>query len=905
MATTRLQRSILIGMILIAGLSTITAFGVLHQSNMAISDQLFKIIPNQQATPPILLISTTKSDRNSPRFIEELVHKLSSYQPRHLYILDQEAVTAANHSAYQYNTSNMTFVDSVVRIENTPSAAHKPPSIDNLSYMTAVKLHAGHFRDWQNTFQINDKNYTAFQAQVQTSDKSGALISTPKDRALIDFTMEDGFIPTIKAQRVLEEGLVASLIKNKFILIGDALEPGEPGFTVPIRPNTGISQLELQGYALHSALSQRFLSYAGVNFTLIGTLVIGAISILLFQWLSPQYSAIYTLFVCVLIVALQWLSIKLYGLILPSWEWIIAQAFILLTIYQLRRNKEERALNRIIAETNSRLSQRVQPLNFNRADDPWKKILSFINQQLNLRRSIFLEKVSNDHRLKEIEALNCSVDDISEYRRDYQRKPYSEALEVNGPITPFRDYFKEVEEHEIQYLTPLTFAGDILGFWALTLNPDEKFDKILFENNLRNFANQIAELIYHRNHWKQESKYSQNPWRRLFSLEFGQSLHQKLSHSVTLLEHRLDTLEDVFNGLSTAAVVYDVFGQVLHTSSMMEYLARINNIAIYKLTAMELLAKTGDISLDQARKKLRYVTLKNKTIAMSTRAFSNHSSHLLRIRPLLSQKQVKSDQIHPFQILGILFEFIDISQIQQHIDIRQDVSEKYFNKMRNNLSTISLATRKIIRTKHNNTDQWTDMIKEKIIESGELTNQVEEELNKQVYLSEQQVVPVNITPTIAKLIDSADESAQSKELKFVFHKPDLNILSYVELQTFEQLISAVINLLISDAAHQSIISIIMLDESEMGEPKIRINFSNMGNGIPKEQLENLLASPHAFTDNEDDPLTQVTILAQQINHWGGKLSIMTDIGSGFSIDLDLKTFDFTSKQNNHSSQNNL
>ncbi len=905
MATTPLQRSILIGMILIAGLSAITAFGVLHQSNMAMSDQLFKILPNQQATPPILLISTTRSDRNNPMFIEKLTHKLSSYQPRHLYLLDQEAGTAARLLSDKNGPNNLTLVESVARLELTPPTAHASRPVHNLGYMTVVTLHAGHFRYWQNTLKTKEKEYTAFQAQIHKLDKTATLISTPKDAAIIDFSMEDGFIPMIKARRVLDEGLAASLIKNKFILIGDALEPGQPGFTVPIRPNSGISQLELHGYALHSAISQRFLSYAGVNFTLIGTLLIGAISVLLFQWLSPQYSAFYTILVCITIVLLQWLSIKFYALILPGWEWIIAQVFTLLSIYQLRRNKEERALNRIIAETNSRLSQRIQPLNFNHADDPWEKILSFINQQLNLHRSIFLEKISNEHRLKEIGALNCNIDDISEYRRDYQRKPYSEALAVDGPITPFRDYFKEVEDNEIQYLTPLTFAGDILGFWALTLNPDEKFDKILFENNLKNFANQIAELIYHRNHWKREAKSSQNPWRRLFSLELGQSLHQKLSHCVTLLEHRLDTLEDVFNGLSTAAVVYDVFGQVLHTSSMMEYLARINDTPIYKLTAMELLAKAGDISLDQARKKLRYVTLKNKTIAMSTRAFSSHSSHLLRIRPLLSQKQTQSNQIHPFQILGILFEFIDISQIQQHIDIRQDVSEKYFHLIRNHLSTISLATRQISTSKSNSIDQWTNIIKEKINESGELTNQIENELNKQIYLSEQQIVPVNITPTITQLIDGAEESAQSKELQFVFHKPDLNILSYVELQTFEQLINAIIKLLISDAAHQSIISIIMLDESDDDQQKISINFSNMGNGVPKEQLEKLLASPHAFTDHQDDPLTQVTILAQKINAWGGRLSIMTDIGSGFSIDLDLKTFDFTAKNNSHISQKAL
>ena len=897
MAVTPIQRSILLGIILISGLAAITASGVLHNSNIVMSDQLFRAFPNHQTTPAILLISTTKLDRLSPSLIEELTISLKKSEPRRLFLLDPDTAISLSKLPHKKWMDDITFLDSVTRIENTPQSESKEHANINLGYMTAIKLHAGHFRNWQRSYKIKDDNYIAFQAEITSPDKPRTVIPTPKAMATIDFSMEDGLIPLVKAKRVIQEGLATSLIKNKIILIGEALEPGQPGFTVPIRPNLGISQLELQGYALHSAISKRFLSFAGFSTTLIGTLLISSISILLFQWLSPQYSAIYTVSICLFLVTLQWLSIKLYALILPTWEWIIVQVLTLLTVYQLRRNKEERALSRIIAETNDRLSERVQPLNFNRADDPWKKVLSFINQQLNLRRSIFLEKIINEHRLIEIEALNCSIDDISEFRRDYQRKPYSDALEVNGPIIPFRDYFKEVENDEIQYLIPLTFAGEILGFWALTLMPDKKFDKVLFENNLRNFANQIAELIYHRNHWKLDSKKHQNPWRRLLSLELGQTLHRQLNQSVTLLEHRLDTLEDVFNGLSTAAVVYDVFGQVLHTNSVIEYLARINDIAIYKLTAMELLAKTAEISLDESRKKLRYVTLKNKTLAISSRVLSSHSAHLLRIRPLLSLKKPKTDQIHPFQILGILFEFIDISQIQQHIDIRQDVSEKYFYLMRNKLSTISLANRKISK-ENTSISQWTDMIKKHIIESGDLTNKIEDELKKNIYLNEQEVVPINIASTISRLLDSAEELAQHKELEFLYHKPDLNTLSYVELQTFEQLINAILKLLINDAAHQSIISIIILDQSEQEDKKIKINFTNMGNGVPKEHLNNLLATPHLHTDNQDDPLTQISILTQQINYWGGELSILTDIGSGFSIDLELKTFNFASKLNN-------
>lgn len=897
MITTPTQRSVLFGVALIAGLAFVTATGVLNSANISMTDRLFQWFPNTQTTPPLLLISTTETERNTAGLLQNLVEKLNKDTPRTVFLLGQSAIPALTMQQTESWLSSVVLVDSVTRLKQIEDAQQPSSQESNVAYMTAITLQAGHFRQFHEKEFINGVGYRAFQTKVSKLDDASQLTLVKRNSALIDFSMEDGFLPIVTASRVLNHGLASSMVNNKVILIGDALEPGHPGFTVPMRIETGMSQLELQGYALHSALSQRFLRFSSYFTTLLGVLVIACISILLFQWFPPQFSAVYSVFICLLLAGLQWVSVKFNAVILPASEWMIAQIFILLAVYQLRRSKEELALNRMIAETNDRLSERVQPLNFNRTDDPWKKILSLVNQQLNLRRSIFLEKVTNDHRLKEIEALGCSINDISEFRRDYHRPPYSDALDANGPIIPFRDYFKEVEKEEIQYLIPLNFVNDVLGFWSLTLIPDEKFDKTLFENNLVNFANQIAELLYHRKHWKMHDKKSNNPWRKLISLEIGQSLHSQLTQSVTLLENRLDTLEHVFNGLSTAAIVYDVFGQVLHTNSMIEYLSRINDIAIYKLTALELLAKTGEMSLDEARKKLRYVTLKNQTIAIISRTFTSHTSHLLRIRPLLSTAKVNSDQVHPFQVLGILFEFIDISQIQQNIEIRQDVTRKYFNHIRNDLSIIALANRQVSKKIKSDQMQWSNLIKEKIEEAGVLTSQIEKELENQVYMSEQQIVPVNVAPAIARAIEDIEEHAQNKEVSFIFNEPELNTLSYVELQTFENLISSILNLLVSDAAHQSLISVFILDDSEESDHKININFSNMGKGVPKEQLNNVLANSPIHTGEQDDYLTKVVSLGKSMQSWGGVITIQTEIGSGYSIDLMLKSFSFSSITN--------
>jgi|GEM_PF-2500446 len=901
--------SVLIGVLAIIALSTVTTTGVLDSANLSMMDKLFALKPSNQATPPILLVSTTEAQRRKADFLPDLITQLDRHFPRDIFLLGHfESLKQANRPDESW-LHKAILVDSVQRLkagliidDNLVSATNLQQSASKdqdrkISYLTDISMQAGHYRQWSPLQTLNEQPYVAFQvlssvnrSNHESKGRSDLLQSNVK---IIDFSMEDGLLPLVTARRVLDDALSADLARNKIIIIGEAQELGTPGFTVPLRPETGISLLELQGYVLHSLLNDRFLKFSNPLVTLLGMLIIGVVSVFLFQWLPPHVSLFYTLFICLLFVIFQWFSVKFNAQILPVWEWIFTQCLTLLVVYQVRRIKEEAALNRMIAETNSRLAKRVQPLNFNRSKDPWKRILSFINQQLNLERSIFLEKVSKQHRVKEIEALNCSIDDISELRRDYERAPYSDALEENGPIVPFRKYFDNLSESETEYLIPLTYAGDVLGFWALTLKPDEYWNKTLFENNLRNFSIQISELVFHRNHWVNQANITKNPLRRLFSLELGQSLHKQLTHSMSMLEHRLDTLEDVFNGLSSAAIVYDVFGQVLHTNSIIEYLARVNNIAIYKLTAMELMSLTGEINLDDARKKLRFVTLKNQTLALNSQLFKSHSSHLLRIRPLTTKQNENSDQVNPFQVLGILFEFIDISQIQQHIDVRHEISDKYFLELRNKLEAMNLANRRLDVNDSEKSNYLSEIIKQNITEISLITKQAEDELLNHAYMSDQQIVPLNIVATIEKVIADLEDSAQVKNINFSFSKSDLISLSYVEPNTLEQLITAILTLLIQDATPDSIINILTMSEYDQHKHQLNINFTSMGKGVPKEQLSKAFTLNQAFADNKDDPLNQISILSNQVRRWEGNLVIHTEIGSGFSIDLTLKTFDFS------------
>jgi len=81
----------------------------------------------------------------------------------------------------------------------------------------------------------------------------------------------------------------------------------------------------------------------------------------------------------------------------------------------------------------ARLQDYMLPPDFYKLDEHWGQVITFVDQTLNLNRVIFLEKVEGDHRVREVQALRCSLDDIDERRRDFERVPYSDAIAEGGP----------------------------------------------------------------------------------------------------------------------------------------------------------------------------------------------------------------------------------------------------------------------------------------------------------------------------------------------------------------------------------------------------------------------------------------------------------------------------------------
>ena len=173
---------------------------------------------------------------------------------------------------------------------------------------------------------------------------------------------------------------------------------------------------------------------------------------------------------------------------------VVAQLLMLWLFIRFKLMRDDQEMRRIVLQQMARLQEYILPPDFYELDEHWAQVISFIDQTLNLNRVIFLEKVKGDHRVREVQALRCSLQDIDERRRDYERVPYSDAIAEGGPVRLERRlFFKGPGDGSAeQYLVPLVFGGEVQGFWAFDVDPAVVRSSLRFLGKRERYVGQIG-----------------------------------------------------------------------------------------------------------------------------------------------------------------------------------------------------------------------------------------------------------------------------------------------------------------------------------------------------------------------------------------------------------------------------
>ncbi|MFC2990721.1 CHASE2 domain-containing protein [Halomonas tibetensis] len=836
--------------------------------------QFHRLNPVDRPTPQVLLVEADFEQRQQAEWFE-LVERLEQFEPASIGFLHQPA-EISDTNLEKLLEAGVVIGQTSAQASGGNSVLTLPPSqtLDRLGMHRPQAIDEG-------------ERYLSTEAAV-ASRAQGAAVA--ENTFMIDFRPGMNYLPVIQAERVLRGDLTRDLISGRVVLVGRSLDPTNPPLLTPLPEEANISRLAYAGYTVDTLLRELPLRHTNWwQNLLLSFAVVGVAAILYFRLGVRRSLGIAIGSVTTLLVA-GWLCLHLLGIVLPVAELI---AFHLLLWYLLSRREqrlESATVRKLLRASSSRMHDRLLPSDFNASQDPWGQIILLTTQILNLDRAILLERQGSAKYLREVKAYRCSIEDIDERRRDLERSPYSTAVEEGGPIVLSKTFLKDPLTGSRQFIVPLAFNGQLLGFLC-----GEVAEEIL-ENNpmylplLRDFSNQIGELLYHRRLLQARQRSDASQWRRLMRLDSVESEYDSLSEVSQLFERRLSLLENVFNSLHTSTILYDLFGQVMQVNRKMEELIRRSGLSVFTMTAADAISTLGGMPLSVAREHLQHMILTDESLTFAANLPGVEGAFSLNVRPLKSPEVQSAGQFAiPFRIHGFLLELVDVTHLVRLERLKDELGNKVNAELRNQLEAALLAAElgRMEDVAAVDKAAFGELVERKLQQMSRTLTRSQNIINSVQDISRLSDFPVNVTVLAEDMARRWAPRLASRELAFELERPPFNAFVRVDVTQIENSLDAVVVVLADDASPGGVIRL-SLEERQAGDIFwTTFIFENSGYGMPEERLQAAMQGTARVTTPAMHRLRQVV---NQVALWGGKMTATTAIGQGIRFEIQLPGF---------------
>ncbi len=753
-------------------------------------------------------------------------------------------------------------------------------SYNNIVYSAVPPLDGNAYRQQYRQKILRGTTYPALETAIARKVLAGD--AREEENYFINFIGGPGRLPTVTSQRVLDGGLVDVLVKDRVVLIG--VKP--PLMMDMLSPLGMMSYSSYQAYALDTLLNQNSIQVADLWIEVLLITLLVLVVLLAVLRIPDRYQLMAITCFILLTLSASYASLLLFNYWLMPGYLLITEFSILIALLFLRNRQNQQALQTMALNSAARIESHWLSESFYSSDAHWNHIANMVTQTLSLERTIFLERVKNDHRVHEIRALNCSLDDVSEMRRDYQRTPYTTAIKYGGALKLNRTYLEVSADDEIQYLVPLIFAGNILGFWAFTIKHNAELDENKLIDAVEQFARQISELLYHRVEWKKNQLAQHSSVVKLLQMKFEENSYDSINRSINFLTNRLSVMETVMDGLETLAILYDLFGRVVHVNKSMTKMLTDIHLQPYSMTAVDLIVSLSGCSMTEARNYLSYLILEQSSINVPVKNDAVKKGYMMIISALKSDTHyaAEEDEIKPFEMTGILCELIDISHIREIYSQKEKIVQHMSSRLRNDLSSISMAC-DLAQDKRLSDDihiQLIQLIQEKVSKLGINFEHVNRIVQQDLTAKVTSQYPVDYVEPLQLAINEC----QAQQDKTITIHPDIPLFSPLVMaapKELRQVFSAIIKILIADAIEDSEI----LVKINFDKNQIEFEFSNQGFGMPQDQLQSYLQSNGNLDSKE---LQALRLARHQVINWGGQFKPSSNIGEGMSFYFTLEAF---------------
>lgn len=887
--------ALIIGAIIIALVWSVHIFAIFHLLNGFAYDYLMRNYASTSASEQLIVLDGDKqyAERGDEVWLPLLKNVLAQDVKQVVFSFLPERVSG---DFYQFaaNSGKVIFGRQVISSDPYSTAKLQPlPAAAQDKNITLGLVKPAPSQ--RGIYRTQRRNISVEGHILPTLEYSAAQRALGKTTTLtmsdyrINFIGGTGRIPKVKLAQALAGNLVSELMAGRTVLIGVyGLEPLASYFTPLSTATEQTSDVQYHAFALDTLLAERAIWVLPGWVVLLVIMSITVATLIFCQYLAFQRSLVVSVVLTLCYVLTCWLTLHGLFLWIPLVELVLAQWLTFALVWRYRIVQENQVLDSTLFNLSVNLQEKAFPVSFYSSQDPWTQLIVMINQSLNLNRMIFLERVPDDHRLKEIKAFKCSINDVIELRRDYERTPYSTVIQEHKPLLQEKPYLKPLTVEDQQYLAPLIFAGDVLGFWAFTVEPGTVKSTLKFLALTQAYMTQISEILYYRQEWQKLVAQENNKFWTYLSFRTGAKSYQMLNQSVALLDRRIAELQQVFNSLNTGGVLYDLFGRVLLLNKYMEELAQSVDLKLYNMTALDFITAVTGYDAADARNIMQKTIFDREMCSIPISHFKANRDFILHIQPLKLQdhKQQINDSAPVFQITGILCELEDVTDLKAIYRLKEQMFERFSFQMRNDLATMAFAL-SIFEDATKSTVEKTlalSSIRGKIEETLTTLKSVNEQMNIEIesLASSLGRYPINGQEAIKKAIAVLKEYAASRAISLHLKIPGLLSLVFASPTELYSVFHTVLTAMIDDSFEGADVWIEIEEKNEW----VHYYFRNNGIGIANNKLQQL---------NENAVLMSAEVLKMDevihcVKHWEGRIEFSSQVGKGSTATLSLKRF---------------
>jgi CHASE2 domain-containing sensor protein len=738
----------------------------------------------------------------------------------------------------------------------------------------------GIHRDCQASIALGKQSLshvTLLAAQERTGERYN-----PSNPFRIDFVGQNRSLPKISLSRVISGDIIQELIKDKTVLVGFTPPFPFKGFSTPVTPDSAsMSPLEYHGLALQTLLDHTELRFPYPWEILAYLFLLIGLALIVHQTFGSFIHFIMVVLLFLVAPVACWLFLVFTKTWFPIVEILLAFSLFLLFIVARDRLLRNRLAWQILLDQSLKKQEKVMPKSFFRSEDYWPLVINMIKQTLNIRRTIFLETVEGDHRVSEVIALNISLEEIQERRRDYHRTPYKTAIEKNTAIQ-VNSYFKSLGDNEQSYLVPLNFFGQVQGFWAFTIDTEAKSQTVDILNTANILAREIGEMLFRRKQWIEEGRWRNNPLRKLLNMEKHHEPYYEVTRITAFLVRRLSVLESVFNALETGTILYTTFGMVIQSNRRMTQLSKSLNINAYGMSALDFGVNLTGKSSKKMRQILGRVIVNRETVQLSITIMGDKKQNMmLTIRPLIASDDmvVDKNESQPVEMNGFLFEIIDMPSLSISSHNQKQLYKHNLKHLREKLRSFSENMKILFNTRQNdNEEENCRRLKQKYDAVMHSIQSFEKRVHQELLAENPDISPVDLLEIFKSTIDNVQPDAQKRNVHISIQSADNIPLIQADPKGITELLGAIISLLIADALDDSTIII----SANLQQDEIMCSLVNVGVGMPPETFQRFLASP----DKADrDEFQKIHRILPHLQRWQATFSGTSDFGQGLSFKL--------------------